>query len=107
MDDKSDYSFIYLLDAANRCILMKREDAMQESLSRSLMGTTDRAAPGVEPKPKGKGNGDKSKRERSKSAPPGGSKASAGKGKPENRPPLLCLPNRYLCTRKRMRVRAH
>ena len=58
--DKSGYSFQYLFDAADRYILMKREDAMQELLSRSLMGATDRAAPGVDPKPKGTGGkGDK------------------------------------------------
>ncbi len=33
---------------------MKREDAMQEALSRGLMGASDRAAPGVDLKGKGK-----------------------------------------------------
>ena len=58
---------------------MKREDAMQEALSRGLTGTSDRAAPGIDPTLKGKGKGDKSKRERHKSAPAGGGKLALGK----------------------------
>ena len=69
---------------------MKREDALQEALSRGLMGATDRAAPGVDPKPKGMGKGDTSKRERPESAPPGGGKASAGEGTQNTH--MLALP---------------
>ena len=32
LDDKSDHSFEFLVEAANRFLLMKREDAMQEAL---------------------------------------------------------------------------
>ena len=58
LPDKSDYSFEYLFESANRYLLMKRDDAMQDALSRGLMGTTDRAAPGIPQRPKGKGKGD-------------------------------------------------
>ncbi len=62
LDDKSDHSFEFLFEAANWHVLMKREDAMQEALSRGLMGTTESAAPGVDPTSKGKSKGDNSKR---------------------------------------------
>ena len=60
LDDTSAYSSEHLFAAATRYLLMKREGAMQEALSRGLMGTTDRAAPGVIPTPRGKGSGDTS-----------------------------------------------
>ncbi len=47
LPDRSEYSFGYLFEAAHRYLLMKREDAMQDALSQGLMGTTDRAAPGI------------------------------------------------------------
>ncbi len=56
---------------------MKREDDMQEALSRGLMGVSDRVAPGIDPQGKGK-KGDKPQK-RPGSAPPGGGKASGGK----------------------------
>ncbi len=51
LPDKSAYSLEYLFESANRYLLMKREDAMQDALSRGLMGTTDRAAPGIPQRP--------------------------------------------------------
>ncbi len=85
LESKADYSFEYLFEAANRYLLMKREDAMQEALSRGLMGTSDRAAPGIDPTPKGTGKGDKSKSERPESAPPRRRATGAGKGKPKSK----------------------
>ena len=42
-----DHSFDYLWGAASRFLLTKGEDHLQESLSRGIKGSTDRAAPGV------------------------------------------------------------
>ena len=53
LPDRSDYSFEYLFESASWYLLIKREDAVQDALSRGLMGTTDRAAPGAPPKSKG------------------------------------------------------
>ena len=68
---------------------MKREDAMQDALSRGLTGSTDKAA--LATHPKGKGKGDNRGKGRSNSAPPGGASrngpragAAPGKGKAEN-----------------------
>ena len=80
MDDKSDYSFDVLFAAVDRHLRMKREDAMQEALSRGLMGVSDRAATGPEPKTGRAKHGDKPKK-RPSSAPPGGGKASSGNSK--------------------------
>ncbi len=109
LPDKSDYSFECLFESANRYLLMKREDAMQDALSRGLMGTTDRDAPGIPQTPKGAGKGDRPNsvpRERSKSSPPGGGEAPSVKRETEKQVSLLCLPDRHLHTRKRQWVRA-
>ncbi len=47
-----DHSYEHLWDAATRYLRMKREDHLQESISRGLTGSTDRAAPGAT-KPEG------------------------------------------------------
>jgi hypothetical protein len=47
LDNRADYSFEYLFEAATRYLLMQREDSMQEALSRGLMGTADKALPEV------------------------------------------------------------
>ena len=83
LPDKPDYSLEYLFEAANRYLLMKREDAVQDALSRGLMGTTDRAAPGIPQQLKGKGKGDRPTRvtrERSKAHPPAPERPLPGKG---------------------------
>ncbi len=38
LGDNSDYSFEFLFEAANRYLRTTRENAMQEALSRGLMG---------------------------------------------------------------------
>ena len=83
-----DYSFEWLWEASNRYLLMNRENHMQESLSRSLNGVSERAAPATYPKGKrckqGKGKCDKGARDRSSSngpkSGPRGRSASPGKG---------------------------
>jgi hypothetical protein len=89
----TDYSFEWLWEASNRHLLMKREDYMQESLSRGLNGASGQAAPATYPKGKGKkGNSEKkgatnrvsSNGPKSGGRPKGDSRgrsASPGKGK--------------------------
>ncbi len=108
LPDKSDYSFEYLFESANRYLLMKREDAMQDALSRGLMGTTDRAAPGIPQRPKGKGKAtdptvsqedDPTVLLQEAGAPFWGRAT-------EKQVSLLCLPGRHLNARRRLWVRA-
>jgi uncharacterized protein (DUF1684 family) len=47
--DATDHSFEFLFEAANRYLRMKREDSMQEQLSRGLNGASDKALPGIDP----------------------------------------------------------
>ena len=85
LDDKSDYTLDYLWKSSERYSLMRREDAMQDALSRGLEVSTDKAAPCPSPQGKGGTWGNKGKG-RSSSAPPGGPRrngptgASTGKG---------------------------
>jgi hypothetical protein len=106
LDDKSDYSFQYLFAATDRYILMKRDDAMPESLSRSLMGSPDRAAPGADSKLKGKGKGDQPEGERPERATPGGGNACGGKGTPKGK--YACFASQTsTCTRGKDCGHAH
>ena len=43
--DSSDHSFELFFNAVNRHIRMKREDSVQEALSRGLTGSTEKAVP--------------------------------------------------------------
>ena len=48
--DATDQSFEFLFEAANRYLRMKREDSIQERLSRGLNGASDKTLPGIGPK---------------------------------------------------------
>ena len=45
----TDHSFEFLFEAATRYLRMKREDSMQEQLSRGLNGASDKALPDIDP----------------------------------------------------------
>ncbi len=68
-DSPQDHSFEFLWEAVTRYLRMKREDAMQEQLSRGINGASDKAVHGIDPK--GKGHAKKGKDNRSR--PKGGS----------------------------------
>ncbi len=64
--DATDHSFEFLFEAASRYLRMKREDSMQEQLSRGLNGASDKALPGIDPKGNGEAKNVKADKSRQK-----------------------------------------
>ena len=85
--DATDHSFEFLFEAANRYLRMKREDSMQEQLSRGLNGASDRALPGIDQEGKGETRNVKADKSRQKDGPlnPKGINPGRGKGRDEQR----------------------
>jgi hypothetical protein len=79
--DATDHSFEFLFEAANRYLRMKREDSMQDQLSRGLNGASDRALPGIDPKGEGKTSNVKFDKSRQNAGSPSPRGTASGKGK--------------------------
>ena len=106
--DATDQSFEFLFEAANRYLRMKREDSMQEQLSRGLNGASDKALPGIDPRGKGKTKNVKADKSRQRGGPPNPNGTNPGKQREGKRREGVCYAyHKGTCTKGKECAYAH